>query len=85
MSFQVSGQLGKHGPVLTNHVAVVFLFEPEGDRCLWAAFMWSLQFLLTKGITMKRQNGILSAVFDRAGEDGVGVKDGLDEGTELHT
>lgn len=48
MSFQVSGQLGKHGPVHTNHVAVVFLFEPEGDRRLWAAFMWSLQFLLTK-------------------------------------
>lgn len=35
-------------------------------------------------IPMKRQNDILSAVFDRV-EDGVGVEDGKEGGTELYT
>lgn len=38
-----------------------------------------------KGITMKRQDGILSTVFDRVGGDGVGVEGGKEEGTELYT
>ena len=38
-----------------------------------------------KGITTKRQNGILSALFDRAGGDGVGAESGKEEGTELYT
>lgn len=38
-----------------------------------------------KGITIKRQNGILSAVFDRVGGDGVGGKGGKKERTELYT
>lgn len=37
-----------------------------------------------KGITLKWQNGILSALFDRAGGDGVGAESGKEEGTELH-
>lgn len=36
-------------------------------------------------ITMKRQNDILSAVFDRVGEDGMGVEDGKEGGIELYT
>lgn len=38
-----------------------------------------------KGITIKRRNGVLSAVFDRVGGDGVGVAGGKKEGTELYT
>lgn len=38
-----------------------------------------------KGITIKRQNGVLSAVFDRVWRDGVGVEGGKKEGTELYT
>lgn len=38
-----------------------------------------------EGITMKRQNGILSAVVDRVRGDGVRVKAGKKEETELYT
>lgn len=38
-----------------------------------------------EGITMKRQNGILSAVVDRVRGDGVRVEAGKKEETELYT
>lgn len=72
LSSQVSGKLGKHGSMVNSHVAVVFLFEPEDDRCLWAAFVVT-RLLLTKQ-SMKRQNGILSAMLGRVEGDRVWVR-----------
>lgn len=38
-----------------------------------------------KGIKRKGKMAFLSALFDRAGGDGVGAEDGKEEGTELYT
>lgn len=76
VSSQMSGKLGKHVPRL--NIMSLFLFQPE---------ILSLDSIYVvapisshKGITMKRQNGILSTVSDRGRRDGVGAERGWEGG-----
>lgn len=64
----MSGKLSIHGPMLNNHVPMGFLSEPKDDRCLREAFIVVTLISAHTKITMKRQNDILSAVFDRVVE-----------------